>query len=502
MKDTYPKAKEVDICLILEGTYPFVPGGVSNWVYELIRFFPKYRFGAIFLGTRPEDYQKLFYPLPDNLVHLEMSFLFEFPLPEPAKTEQISKKTMKKVTCMHQKMAELQDDKSDTIPELFELLLGSKSVRQNQFLRSKGAWEFITSQYTENHAEQSFYDYFWSVRNLHHPFWKFKKVVENAPKSRVIHSASTGYAGFLGALLHHAHGVPHVLTEHGIYTKERWIDLMRNYFFDKVLLANKTIDVEQELVSVWIKFFTFLGKMAYDSAYPIISLFEGYRERQIQDGALRERTQVISYGIDCHHYHYLGKQKPNQTNPIIACIGRVVSIKDIKTFIRACALIIQQKPSTECWIVGSLNEDPEYVTTCQNLTKILGIDAQVKFLGQQKVMEIYAKIDLLLLTSISEGSPFVMLECLAVGVPVVATNVGGCSELIYGKTEEDKALGAAGELVNLGDSQRIAEAALSLLTNEKAWQSAQQAGVKRIQTYYNMDLLVKNYDQIYQEVML
>jgi hypothetical protein len=53
-----PKSTEADICLILEGTYPFLKGGVANWVYELIRVFPQYRFAAIFLGTREEDYHE------------------------------------------------------------------------------------------------------------------------------------------------------------------------------------------------------------------------------------------------------------------------------------------------------------------------------------------------------------------------------------------------------------------------------------------------------------
>src|SRR5207253_8079898 len=107
----------------------------------------------------------------------------------------------------------------------------------------------------------------------------------------------------------------------------------------------------------------------------------------------------------------------------------------------------------------------------------------------------------LLLTSISEGSPFVLLECLAVGIPVIATNVGGCSELIYGKTAEDKALGAAGHIVPLGDSNQMANATLSMLNDKNAWQAAQVIGTKRIQTYYSMDLLVNNYNQIYKEVM-
>ena len=116
-------------------------------------------------------------------------------------------------------------------------------------------------------------------------------------------------------------------------------------------------------------------------------------------------------------------------------------------------------------------------------------------------MDIYSKIDLLILTSISEGSPFVMLECLAVGIPIVATNVGGCGELIHGKTADDQALGSAGYLVNIADPSAIAEAAIHLLSNDTAWFKAQQAGLSRVTTYYSMKKLIDNYGLIYEEAI-
>ena len=61
--------------LLLEGTFPFVSGGVSSWVNQMIRGFPQWRFGAVFLGSRREDYEDFKYELPDNLIHLEEHYL-------------------------------------------------------------------------------------------------------------------------------------------------------------------------------------------------------------------------------------------------------------------------------------------------------------------------------------------------------------------------------------------------------------------------------------------
>ena len=83
-----PRASKVDVLLLLEGTFPFVSGGVSSWVNQIIRGFPEISFGVIFIGSRPEDYGKMRYQLPDNLVHLDCIYLFDpenKPTPKPAR---------------------------------------------------------------------------------------------------------------------------------------------------------------------------------------------------------------------------------------------------------------------------------------------------------------------------------------------------------------------------------------------------------------------------------
>ena len=72
---TLPTAKDADIALLLEGTFPYVSGGVSSWVNQVIRAYPEYRFAIVFLGSRPQDYGEMKYKLPDNVVHLETHYL-------------------------------------------------------------------------------------------------------------------------------------------------------------------------------------------------------------------------------------------------------------------------------------------------------------------------------------------------------------------------------------------------------------------------------------------
>lgn len=64
--------------------------------------------------------------------------------------------------------------------------------------------------------------------NIFNPLWTIVKAIYNVQDRniKIIHSPSTGYAGFLGAMLKQVKNIPYIITEHGIYTKERKIDIL------------------------------------------------------------------------------------------------------------------------------------------------------------------------------------------------------------------------------------------------------------------------------------
>ena len=75
--DDFPKATSADVALLLEGTFPYVSGGVSSWVNQIIRAFPDIRFAIVFLGSRRSDYGAPKYAIPANVVHVETHFLHD-----------------------------------------------------------------------------------------------------------------------------------------------------------------------------------------------------------------------------------------------------------------------------------------------------------------------------------------------------------------------------------------------------------------------------------------
>ncbi|MEX3070652.1 GT4 family glycosyltransferase PelF [Vibrio alginolyticus] len=494
----------VDVCLLLEGTYPYVRGGVSSWVHQIILGLPDVKFYIIFLGGQPGMYKEPAYPLPDNVVGFELHLLLS------------DAKNCKPRLCLGNEthFATLRaflsyfDNSSTPIPG--ELLLRVSKILGNpghltmeDFLYSRASWDMLTYLYNTYADTESFVDYFWTYRNIYQPLFILSKISQNLPEAKVFHSVSTGYAGFLGALCHQLTEKPLLLTEHGIYTKERKIDLsqaewVKNDHAALDISMYKGMDLTQK---TWVQFFEQLGLTAYHQADKIIALYEGNRQRQHKDGAPDDRTQVIVNGINVDRFEKAYEQRPLHPPLVVGLVGRVVPIKDIKTFIRTIRMAVEVIPELEGWIIGPAEEDPDYVYECELLIKSLGMSDNIKMLGSQNVAEIMPKIGVMMLTSISEAQPLVLLEAMASGIPCIATEVGACREIIKGAEGEDAALGSAGEIIPIASPQEGVIAITQILADAAMWRKTGDVGKKRVARYYNETKMYGAYQKLYQEAI-
>lgn len=493
-----PKA---DIALLLEGTYPFIRGGVSSWVHQVISGLPEYTFALIFLGGERKHYGKQQYILPDNVTHLECHYLMETEgggKPRPRKGNRAAFEAQK---CLHEQFKSGTPVSQDILHQVFADLGQQRGVSREDFLYSEESWEMIDEYYREYCTEPSFVDYFWSIRIMHAPLFQLAEVARKMPRVGMLHSISTGYAGLLGAIASEQRGIPFALSEHGIYTKERKIDLSQAQWIqdptDQVSgMLNEQLGYIRRL---WIRFFEVLGRLAYQRADPIVSLYHGNRERQLQDGAPEARTCIIPNGIDPARFEAGRNTRSADIPKVIGLVGRVVPIKDIKTFIRAMRSISNAIPEVEGWIVGPEDEDETYVRECKELVASLGLNQRVKFLGFQNIDDILPQLGLMVLTSISEALPLVILEAHAAGIPCLATDVGACRELLEGAGEEDRALGRSGAVVPIADPEATAQEAVRLLTDPDLWHKAQKAGLERVQRFYTLESMFGAYRSIYQQ---
>ena len=526
MSNKFPTSDSVDIMLFSEGTYPYVKGGVSSWIFQLMKGLPEFSFGVCFVGATPYldgKPMQISYEFPDNLKHLEVHYLFDdndkkVPKPKRKKGNKEGFGTIKELHKSFQK-------KHSEIPEILQHIdFYTNVVTFDDFLHSERAWEFLTNSYSKNCPDVPFVDYFWTLRNIHKPIWILANIVKRLPKTKIYHAPSTGYAGFLGALSSYTTKKPFFLTEHGIYTRERKIDMLSADWieFKKPLLLQQ-LEEYNYIKKMWITFFDQIGFFCYQRANHILSLFLGAQKIQINFGAPRDRTTVIPNGVDVDALMQTMQYRQKQPKPIVTLIGRVVPIKDIKTFIRAIKITSQYIPNIEGWIVGAVDEDRKYVQECQqmafsldlkgsiqkfdenrlSLQEIEDSDDKIKFFGHCNIKEILPKSALQTLSSISEGMPLVILEGFAAGVPCVATNVGSCKDLIEGSIDsEDEQIGLAGAVTGIANPDALAKEYVRFLTFENGdWAKAQEAGLKRVQKYYRQEMFLQDYRDLYNEAL-
>lgn len=503
MIETIKSAREVDVLMILEGTYPFVKGGVSSWVCDMLQNLPQYRFGILFLGASKGMYEELVYPLPDNVLHLQILYLFE-PHRSRGKLKPVSPEAQMNLYAFHDNLKASHHQQvglSEPLLNLDKLMCPQTGFDFNQFKRSEESWQFIIEKYSQYSTDPSFINYFWNIRNMHEPLWNLHAALEHIPKIKLIHPISTGYAGILSVMLKQKTKKPILLSEHGLYTKERNIELLQSPMLiesDPLLTDKKAFSYQHDL---WLRFYSSLARMVYQEAHTIVSLFLGAQKQQIAAGADPAKARIVANGINIDLYKPLRRLPPSSIPKTVCFVGRFVRIKDLKTIIRAIYYIYQKDRDVRGLIKIVGEPDEAYLDECVEYIRLLELSEVIQFIEEGGMIETISRSGLLLLSSISEGMPMVILEALAAGVPVISADVGACREIIEGRDIDDKELGHAGAVVSVANATTLADEALKLLNNPSQWYQAQQAGIQRVEKYYSSSLMISQYIKLYDEIL-
>ncbi len=489
---------EADICLILEGTYPYVSGGVARWAHDLVTTHKERSFTLVCILPPDEKNPEQKYELPNNIVGVKNLWLQELPegsLLLKQKKDLFQNLEMAILNLQHDKNALQWLQKGLEAIKAARVPLGSRIL-----LNSPEAWQMLLRMYNETMWESSFLNFYWSWRCLLSAFYSI--LLPELPRAKMYHSLCTGYAGVLLARAHLETEKPCLLTEHGIYTNERRIEVTASDW----LSDQRTMDlsVEQifnirDLKDFWIDTFSGFSRACYSSCEKIVTLFEGNKEFQVLDGADPDKILIIPNGIDFEHFSSLPRDDSHP--PTIALIGRIVPIKDIKSFIYAVKILKERIPNIRAWALGNVDEDPEYFEECLALVNRNNLTETISFTGKVNVEDYLPHIDLLVLTSISEGQPLSILEGGAAGIPCVTTDVGSCSEIIYGRSDEDPDLGIGGASCPLSNPESVSDECYHLLTDRKLYNKCSAAIRKRVETYYNQKDQTIAYRKLYGELI-
>lgn len=495
MRQNSNSGKQADVCLILEGTYPYVSGGVASWTHELITRQEHLTFHIV--AILPKDAkQKMVYTLPKNVLSVTNVHLQNLPEngSSSAKFAEVIRRKLRKPLTAITHHGGLKDFK-----EFVDLVSPyAKHLGAEALTDCEDTFNLITDMYEESFNESSFLDYFWSWRALMGGLYAL--LLAPLPNAKIYHTLSTGYAGVMAARAKLETGKPVILTEHGIYTNERRIEIASADWLEETASKILTIDkLRRNLRDFWINSFASYSRICYEACDRIVTLYEGNQRTQILDGASPEKLMLISNGVDVDRFNAIVRK--TKKYPVIALIGRVVPIKDIKNFIRACAVVRAQLPDLKAYVIGPTDEDQDYYLECVVMVEHLGLQDTIEFTGKVVVDDYLGSIDVMVLTSISEAQPLAILEAGACGIPTVATDVGACRELLLGTLAEQPSLGAGGVISPLSNPAAIAEGILTLLTQGDVYRSCSDAIRARVNAYYHKNSQHAAYRALYQSYL-
>ena len=168
---------------------------------------------------------------------------------------------------------------------------GEKDFSLNDLLMGPQFLRAVKDCYRIRYPEVIFSDFLWTMRSMYLPLFLALKI--KLPKADLYHCVATGYAGVLGAMAKQRYGCGLLISEHGIYTREREEELIRAKW------------VEGIYKNIWIEQFRKMSQLAYDRADKVTSLYEHARELQIELGCPEEKTQVTPNGVDPSRFENL-----------------------------------------------------------------------------------------------------------------------------------------------------------------------------------------------------
>jgi glycosyltransferase involved in cell wall biosynthesis len=465
----------VRVCIVVEGCYPYVTGGVSSWVHGLIQSFPKLEFVILSIISSRSMSGKFTYQLPENVTEVHELYL------EDVDWNRKGRKKLKLNKTEYQAFHSLVHNRNVEWEAVFRLFQ-EKPVSLDKLLMGEDFLKIVREYYDQNYSQLVFSDFLWTVRSVYLPLLFTLKM--KLPKADLYHCLATGYAGVLGSMAKELYGSRFLISEHGIYTREREEELLRADW------------VQGVYKNIWIDQFKKMSKLAYEKADLVTSLYEYARELQVDLGCPVEKTMVTPNGVALERLTDIpGRTEEDEGKINVGAVLRVTPIKDVKTMIQAFSFAKEREPRLKLWIMGPRDEDEGYARECLEQAETLGV-TDVVFTGRIDIRDYLGRMDMTILTSISEGQPLTILEGFAAHKPAIATDVGNCRGLIYGENDD---FGDAGIVVHIMNVEEIAQAMVDLARNESMRLQMGENGYQRVVSGYQIGHMRSKYRKIYKD---
>jgi glycosyltransferase involved in cell wall biosynthesis len=179
---------------------------------------------------------------------------------------------------------------------------------------------------------------------------------------------------------------------------------------------------------------------------------------------------------------------------LVGTVGRMQTVKDQLTLTRAFIRALEIAPELKTRLRLALVGDGLLRAPCQKLLDAAGVSQLAWLPGERNdVPEIMRGLDCFVLPSLAEGISNTILEAMACGLPVIATDVGGNADLVLD--------GVTGQIVPAGDVDAIARSLVQLATSPELAQKMGRAGRQRILEKFSLDAMVGTYQGLYDQLL-
>ena len=507
---------DVDVAIVMESTYPYLKGGVSAVVHDIITGNPDLTFGIIHITWDSHSPLKDLYGMPDNVAWVKVLYLsmeehqedFLRARPRDLRMNRRQRRELSR-RILGALLALAQDGQTEPLWDLISE--GLSASRRYPVWAILGTREFMEAYHDMMpDLGMSMTDIFWCLRDFFS--LAYAVLAEPVPRAQVYHAHTTGYAMLLGVNAAREHGTKVLLTEHNLYVRDTVNTLLERRLDLNVRLTDyRTFDVSGR-ERMWMAWWLEMGRLCYPYAYASTYLYPRAITEANELGGDSGRAIVIPNGIVTSEFdasyaarlaaiEEIKKEGADKHLWKLVYIARVVPIKGLLDMIDSVRLMVDRGLNIHLDVCGPTEHMPSYFEQC--LTRIVeqGLESVITVRGTVKVRELLPEFDLFVLPSYNEGLPVVSLETMGAGIPTVSTDVGAVRSVVEDMivTDDGQTWDPCGIIIEPGDPTVMADKVQEVISDVDLYERLSLNARGRVEAAYDLVKVNASYNKIYRQ---
>ena len=507
---------DVDVAIVMESTYPYLKGGVSAVVHDIITGNPDLTFGIIHITWDSHSPLKDLYGMPDNVAWVRVLYLsmeehqedFLRARPRDLRMNRRQRRELSR-RILGALLALAQDGQTEPLWDIISE--GLSASRRYPVWAILGTREFMEAYHDMMpDLGMSMTDIFWCLRDFFS--LAYAVLAEPVPRAQVYHAHTTGYAMLLGVNAAREHGTKVLLTEHNLYVRDTVNTLLERRLDLNVRLTDyRTFDVTGR-ERMWMAWWLEMGRLCYPYAYASTYLYPRAITEANELGGDAGRAIVIPNGIVTSEFdasyaarlaaiEEIKKEGADKHLWKLVYIARVVPIKGLLDMIDSVRLMVDRGLNIHLDVCGPTEHMPSYFEQC--LTRIVeqGLESVITIRGTVKVRELLPEFDLFVLPSYNEGLPVVSLETMGAGIPTVSTDVGAVRSVVEDMivTDDGQTWDPCGIIIEPGDPTVMADKVQEVISDVDLYERLSLNARGRVEAAYDLVKVNASYNTIYRQ---